>query len=322
MNDFVSLAKALEGYFDKPLNELPNGLREHVSQVFPTPWNKLSPDLRCELATQVDTLYDPASEQENLQKILELINDIEKQIEEWKSADAHTVSDVAMRKEQLLKLEKELAPLKQQLDRGDFRSWKPEDQPTVGADRSNSGAPICAVFQAMTNLTADELSITFVGDKDESGMGANNMLEISARGKFSRIAIAQLDLVDRRRGRLNNQCAILLGMAQKIYPKQSTSNSRKMTRLRGVFRKHLGIGDDPFERYHKNTGWMPRFKIDDKRGKADERAQREAERRTDSYEGLTESGTQFSDNDQVDQFDTTEDAADEWLKNNDPDTLS
>ena len=88
-------------------------------------------------------------------------------------------------------------------------------------------------------------------------------------------------------------------------------------------RKHLGISDDPFDPYRKGAGWMPRFKIFDKRGAADKRAKREAGRTTVSLEELTEQGTQFGDTNQTHEFfdtesDTENDAAAVWLNDNDP----
>ena len=178
----------------------------------------------------------------------------------------------------------------------------------------------CEIFRAMKILTADEVSVTFVGDKTESGIGANSMLEISARGETRRVALAALDLVDRRQGSLNSQGGILLGMAQKKKLTRTEPNAAKMTRLREVFRKHLGINDDPFGHYRKGVGWEPHFKIFDNRGAADKRAKREAERRTESYEQLNESGEKGDDTNQSQQsFDSENDATGGWLKDNDPD---
>ena len=178
----------------------------------------------------------------------------------------------------------------------------------------------CEIFRAMKSLTADEVSVTFVGDKTESGIGANSMLEISARRKTRRVALAVLDLVDRRQGSLNSQGVILLGMAQKKKLTRTEPHATKMTRLREVFHKHLGINDDPFSLYRKGVGWEPHFKIFDNRGAADERAKREAERRTESYEQLNESGEKGDDTNQSQQsFDSENDATGGWLKDNDPD---
>lgn len=199
---------------------------------------------------------------------------------------------------------------------------KRDEASTIGADQGVSVSP-CAAFLAIKNLTADEVSIAFIGDKAESGLGANNMLEISARGVTRRVALAALDLVDRRRGGLNSQGIILLGMAQKEKLMRTDPHAAKMTRLRKVFRKHLGINDDPFEAYRGVAGWVPRFSIVDKRGAADERAKQEAERRTYSLDQFNEFADRFAGADQshqsLDSDDSENDDADEWLKNNDTD---
>ncbi len=178
----------------------------------------------------------------------------------------------------------------------------------------------CAVFLTMKNLTADEVSITLVGDKAESGIGVNNLLEITARGNTRRVAFAAIDLIDLHRRSLNGQGVILLGMAQKMILPSTGSNRKKISRLREVFRIHLGIISDPFYTYRKSAGWEPRFKIYDNRGAADERARRDAERHTTSYEQLLESGEKISNSGQsLHSFDSENDDADDWLKNNDPD---
>ncbi len=188
------------------------------------------------------------------------------------------------------------------------------------ADARYTPSDPAATFLAMENLDASELSIAFVGDQAELGLGANNMLEVSARKETRRIALAALDLVDRRRGTLNGEGAVLLGLAQKKRLGHSGANAAKMKRLRDVFRGHFGIKGDPFEDYRKGNGWVPRFSIADKRGAADERARREAERRTESFEELNEQGRQFTGTDHAHKSvdDENDDAAD-WLKENDPD---
>ena len=189
----------------------------------------------------------------------------------------------------------------------------------TGADRI-AGAGLCAVFLAMQNLGPGELSLAFVGDKSEAGLGANNMLEVSARKEIRRIPLAALDLVDRRKGALNSHGTILLGMAQGRRLTHSPSNSTKMKRLRDVLRKHLGLTGDPFRPYSKAEGWLPRFNVVDKRGAADERATRDAERRTDSYDGLVERGAQFTDSGHAHrEFDEEGDPAAAWLNENDHD---
>ena len=197
------------------------------------------------------------------------------------------------------------------------------DSKAGGAAQGTSGNP-CDVFLAMKKLTADEVSITFVGDKTEYGIGTNNLLEISARGETKSVALAAIGLIDLHSRSLNEQCATLLGMAQKMKLPSSVANKKKISRLRDVFRNHLGISDDPFEPYRKSAGWVPRFQIFDKRGAADKRALREARRTAVSFEELTERGTQFGDTNQTHESfdsenDTENDAAADWLKDNDPD---
>jgi hypothetical protein len=176
----------------------------------------------------------------------------------------------------------------------------------------------CQVFRDMEKLTADELSITFVGDTSESGLGANNILEVSARGATRRVAVAEFDLMNRRGGSLNSQGAVLLGMAQKKWLTYTVPNATKIARLRKVLREHIGVNGDPFEKYKKGVGWVPRFKIVDKRGAADERAKREGERLTDSIEQMNERGRQLADaGPAAYPFEPENDSAGEWLKDKD-----
>lgn len=183
-------------------------------------------------------------------------------------------------------------PVKEWVSWAQKQSWElpsylralAEEGGDINTDQGASGNP-CDVFLTMQNLTADEVSIAFVGDKTESGVGANNMLEISARHVTKRVALAALDLINRSNGSLNIQGGILLGMAYGNKLTHSNTRAQGITRLRRVFMKHLGI-KAPFDPCRKGAGWEPRFKIYDKRGAADERAKREAERRTDSYEQM------------------------------------
>jgi hypothetical protein len=170
----------------------------------------------------------------------------------------------------------------------------------------SNGDGSASVFLEMADLTASELTLAFVGEKPESGLGANNMLEVTARGQKRRIALASLDLVDKRKGTPNGECGVLLGLAQGLNPKKSNANTQKMKRLRSVFLHHFGIDKDPFEPYMAATGWVPLFKIVDRRGAADERAKKEAEERMVSLQQLEEQGVQLRDRSNND--------ADYWMK--------
>ncbi len=161
----------------------------------------------------------------------------------------------------------------------------------------------CDVFRAMKNLTPEEVSITFVGDKGEFGIGINDMLEISARKQTKFVALAEFQLVNRTKKILTKQGTMLLGMAQNRRVQLcNNAKSSIMKRLRKIFREYFGIASDPFATYRKGAGWEPLFMISDKRGAADERAKREAEQyRTESLEQREERGIQLADTDETDQ---------------------
>lgn len=191
-----------------------------------------------------------------------------------------------------------------------------ETKPDEQLIQANAKNP-CAVFLAMPKLRASELTIAFVGDKPEHGVGANNMLEISARKKTKRVALAALDLVNRQRGILNGEGIILLGMARKAKLTAARKGaSAKIKRLRAVFRTHLGICDDPFTLHRKGAGWEPHFMIEDRRGAADERAKRDAEdHRTVSFEQMLEFGEKATNASSMDESSDLEpNAADEWIE--------
>lgn len=176
--------------------------------------------------------------------------------------------------------------------------------PLLTVNKSQNKEVITGVFHTMNNLTFDELSITFVGEKIDSGLG-NNMLEISARGETRRVALASFGLVNRRQGTLNSQGAILLGLAKNEIYKRTESNSTLMRRVRKALREALGMKGDPFYRHCKDKGWEPRFKLLNKLGASDERAKRQAELKTVSYDVIQNYIP--SDNDE---------AGDIWMKNN------
>ena len=199
-----------------------------------------------------------------------------------------------------------------------FSPIKSMDQlvPEVANPSTVTGVPSSAqttdVFRKMKNLTAVKLSIAFVGDKPDSGMG-NTMLEISAMDETRRVPLAELDLVDRRSGSLNHQGAILLGMAKKTMLKNSPENSKKMQRLRAVFKKHLGIESDPFYPFNKYDGWKPIFRLENKLGAKDERARREGEFKTESWEQRNELGEKVSAYHESNDMDENDEASD-WIK--------
>ena len=192
-----------------------------------------------------------------------------------------------------------------------FGPLKAGTQPQVEQDAPAEAEPngsSASIFSEMAGLTASEIALAFVGDKPESGLGANNMLEVSARGEKRRIPLASLDLVRKDNGNPNGECGVLLGLSQGRAVKKSSANTSKMKRLRLVFLNHFGIVRDPFEPYMESAGWRPLFTISDKRGAADARAKKEAEARMVSLEQLAEQGRQPRDRSNED--------ADDWMTKN------
>lgn len=204
-----------------------------------------------------------------------------------------------------------------------FKDASTPSDPLIGERKGEAGSDAlvpCAAFRAMKNLKADELKISFVGDKADFALAANNLLEVAARKQVRRVALAELGLIDLRKGGLNSQGAILLGMAQGKRFAYTSQNATKMKRLRDALRRHFGLTGDPFHRHQVEAGWLARFEILDRRGAADERAKRDAERRTVSLDQLIEQGVQFADDDRSQKgLEEQGDPADSWLKANDPD---
>lgn len=159
------------------------------------------------------------------------------------------------------------------------------------------------VFRSMPSLSGDELNITFIGgipENDKADLGANNMLKISARNATRTVALASLDLVNKQRGGVNGEGAILIGFMQGKEPLKNEANATKICRLRNIFKKHLGITSSPFQ--VKALGWKPRFKIEDKRGAGEERNKREIERyKIDSLDEMNARGEMASDTNQTQQ---------------------
>lgn len=179
----------------------------------------------------------------------------------------------------------------------------------------SAASDLCEVFRKMKNLTSDEISIMFVGDKSDSGLASNNMLDISARNESKRVPPVELGLVDRRSCTVNSQGFVLLGMARKITAPRTSKNEKIISRLRGIIRENFGVTDDPFLR-SLNSGWSPRFKIQDGRGLADKRAKQEAERRTTSFDQINNFAAHPCEGHAPEYpFESECDETDDWIKN-------
>lgn len=114
---FESLTIALEEWFDKSLSDIPDSIRQRIEKdMFPLPWDDLSPEQRRIGALQLDYQRDPATEKDRqfwwdffLRK-----DALEKQITEWEKAAAPTATDLALKEAKLRELRDELSRMEQQ----------------------------------------------------------------------------------------------------------------------------------------------------------------------------------------------------------------
>lgn len=112
MSSHDSLTLALEGWFDKPLCDLPDTLRRRVEDEFlPMPWDKLSAEGRRSVTLQLDYQADPAMEQvrqfcwDQSERMILITTDIAK----WEAIATPTALDLAQKETRLTKLRQELA---------------------------------------------------------------------------------------------------------------------------------------------------------------------------------------------------------------------
>jgi hypothetical protein len=120
VSDFLSLADALEPWFDVDLKALPITLQTWVEREFQlVTWDQLSAEQRRYLAAQWDQEHDPALEAERKRSwdLVCRISDIERQIERWDLVPAPTASDLDVKERKQAELRAELAKV-QALQRG------------------------------------------------------------------------------------------------------------------------------------------------------------------------------------------------------------
>ena len=114
MSSFDSLTLACEGWFDKPLCDLPEALRQRIDDDFwPMPWDRLTARGRRSVTQQIDYSTDPAKER--LRRfsldISERRISITTQIEQWEAVATPTALDLAQKETRLVELREDLASL-------------------------------------------------------------------------------------------------------------------------------------------------------------------------------------------------------------------
>lgn len=125
MTGFDSLALALEDWFDKPLSDLPDGLRERFeNQLLFLLWDSLSVKQRRNEALQLDYEADPATEKDR-QFWWDFFSEkeaLEEKIAKWESIAAPTATDLAMKEAKLKEFRDELNRMKQLVSANHFAS--------------------------------------------------------------------------------------------------------------------------------------------------------------------------------------------------------
>ncbi len=116
--DFVSLTGALDDWFEKELDDLPEFLRERVEkEFFPFSWDTLSAEQRRSVAIQHDYQNDPATERDRQYwwDFFVRLDEIKQQITTWENTETPTSSDLALKEERLKALRQELNQMELQL---------------------------------------------------------------------------------------------------------------------------------------------------------------------------------------------------------------
>lgn len=198
MSTFAALTLTLEEWFDTPLSDLPDALRQRVEQeFFPMPWDRLSADQRRSVALQLDYRHDPATEQD--QKFwwgfFERVDDLKKQLAEWGAVAAPTATELALKETRLAELNQEIARMDAQkrLARGDYY---PERKPSLAKDELSLAEPAPAAryvaypkamrqLAARLGATPEELAAwIWLGPKDGGIAAYMNANELDPPPRF------------------------------------------------------------------------------------------------------------------------------------------
>ena len=136
MTAYDSLLLALEGKFETKLNELPEALRERVErEMYPCPWDHLSPEQRRSLAWQIDYQDDPAAEEvrEFWFNFYNRKDELRNQISEWESIPAQTAGELVEKEQRLQELQSKLVSMERREE--DSRgSYYPQQEPEHSPD--------------------------------------------------------------------------------------------------------------------------------------------------------------------------------------------
>ena len=125
MEQFDALSMSLEEWFDRPLDDLPDALRQRVDREFsPMPWEQLTADQRRSVALQLDYQHDPTTEQDRQfwWAFFQRADELKKQVAEWEAVATPTAAELATKETRLAELQQDLARMEaqQRAARGDY----------------------------------------------------------------------------------------------------------------------------------------------------------------------------------------------------------
>jgi hypothetical protein len=140
---YRSLTAELEDWFEFPLGELPEPLRERVKKEFLISWDSLGALRRRTVAEQWDYQRDPATEtdRKNWWEHFQRINALEEQIRTWEQVATPTAADLRLQETRLMTLREELAELKAQERLSDDNGGKPGKPSPPDIDRASGLKP-------------------------------------------------------------------------------------------------------------------------------------------------------------------------------------
>ncbi len=195
--EFESLTLALDAWFDRPSDALPDKLRHRMEQDFVAPWDDLSPAQRRSVALQWDYHTDPATQAERKSwwDFYQKMDAIKQQIAEWEAASAPAASDLALKEARLKELRQELArmALQERQTRSDYYAAQTHLTVTDEAPPTPPASPVryIAYPKAMKLLakrlgaTPEELAAwVWVGPEDGGLAAYRNANELDPPPRF------------------------------------------------------------------------------------------------------------------------------------------
>jgi hypothetical protein len=179
--EFESLTLALDGWFDKKLDDLPNTLRQRVERdFFPLPWDGLSAEQRRSRALQWDYRHDPATELERQYwwDFFKRLHDLQVQREQWQSATTPTASDLAVKESRLKELQQEIDSMeleKQQVRNDYYPGRKSFDADKKGFEPTTDYIPYpkaMNILRKKWQAIPDELAMWIFLGQENGGIAA------------------------------------------------------------------------------------------------------------------------------------------------------